>query len=91
MNRDGLHFLKHGPFAQSMERAHEFGSNLLVLGMVSDAIIKMNQASAELDDAIKDGDTMVIEQKKLEVEAWKSSLKLTCFLLETEELEALIT
>tara|TARA_B100000287_G_C19946996_1_gene508937 strand:+ start:110 stop:385 length:276 start_codon:yes stop_codon:yes gene_type:complete len=85
------HSLNHGPFAESLARAHGFGSNLLIMSMISDAILKMDQATEELKSATESGDPLVIEQKKLEVEAWKSSLKLTCLLLESEDHEEIIT
>lgn len=89
MKKNSFYGLSHGPFAESLKRAQGFGNNLVYSSMISDAITKMGRARIELNDALERDDERLIELKKLEIEAWKSSLNLTCLLLDDNDQDSL--
>ena len=81
MNFDRLR-LTCGPFAQSENDAVTFCHNLFLSQAISECTRRLTQAQIEYEEALLHKDDMVAEQKRQEVEIYRSSLQLTAHMFD---------
>tara|TARA_Y100001970_G_C13967856_1_gene716569 strand:+ start:158 stop:424 length:267 start_codon:yes stop_codon:yes gene_type:complete len=76
------YIIDSGPFAVAKEKAHTFGYNLYLSHAVAICAKQLKQAEQEHQEALCRGDEDLINQKKLELQTYRSSLLLTAYMLD---------
>ena len=74
--------IRIGPLAQARADADEFCHNLYLTYAMHQCAISLEKLQKEYDDALLRDDAELIEQKKLELQTYQSSMMLTAYMLE---------
>ena len=71
-----------GPFAQARRDMDAFCHNLYLTYAMNECAMQMAKVEEEYLEAVLRDDTEVIEQKKLQLQAYQSSLTLTAYMFD---------
>ena len=74
--------MRFGPFARAREDTDAFCHNLFLSYAMSQCVEKMIQLEHEYKDALLRDDEEVIEQKRLALQTYQSSLQFTACMLD---------
>lgn len=74
-----------GPFAISRKNAHDFCQNLYLGYAINECAQHMKKVQEEYEEAILKADDELAEQKRLELQTYQSSLQLTAYMFEVDE------
>lgn len=77
------HHIDIGPFAEARTKTENFCQNLFLSHAMDQCVIEMARAQKEYKDAELRGDQDLMEQKRLQVQAYQSSLQLTAHMFES--------
>jgi len=78
----GPHRIKIGPMAKARMDADDFCHNLYLTYAMHQCAINLEKIQKEYEDALLRDDPELIEQKKLELQAYQSSMLLTAYMFE---------
>tara|TARA_Y100001973_G_C5136802_1_gene300766 strand:+ start:763 stop:1029 length:267 start_codon:yes stop_codon:yes gene_type:complete len=81
----GHYAIEFGPFASSRENADDFCHGLYLAYVMDECARNIEKLQKEYDDAIERDDQELIEQKKLQLQTYQSSLMLTAYMLDESE------
>ena len=83
----GKNMIECGPFAQVKKDVDAFCHNLIMAHAINSCIDLLIKVQKEYNDAELCGDQELMEQKRLEMQVYQSSIQLTaCVLDETEDI-----
>jgi hypothetical protein len=71
-----------GPFAETRKNLDDFCQNLFLSHAMSECALQMAIAEQEYEDAVLKKDEDLMEQKKLEMQTYQSSLTLTAYMFD---------
>lgn len=71
-----------GPFAQTRKNIDEFCHNLFLSSAMNECAIQLIKTEQEYKEAALRDDEALMEQKKLEMQAYQSSLRLTAYMFD---------
>lgn len=71
-----------GPFAETRKNIDNFCHNLFLSHAMSECALQMAIAEQEYEDAVLKKDEDLMEQKKLEIQVYLSSLTLTAYMFD---------
>jgi len=71
-----------GPFAQSENNAAAFCHNLFLAHAIAECAQRLHKAQTEYEDAVLRKDDVVVQQKREELEIYRSSLQLTAYMFD---------
>jgi hypothetical protein len=74
--------IKIGPLAQARADADDFYHNLYLTYAMYECAISLEKIQKEYEEALLLGDIELIEQKKLELQTYQSSMMLTAHMFE---------
>tara|TARA_R110002020_G_scaffold13026_2_gene47104 strand:+ start:1095 stop:1361 length:267 start_codon:yes stop_codon:yes gene_type:complete len=74
--------IKIGPMAQARADADDFCHNLYLTHAMHQCAINLEKIQKEYDAALLRDDTELMKQKKLELQAYQSSMMLTAYMFE---------
>jgi hypothetical protein len=71
-----------GPFARVRRDADQFCHNLFLSYTMNECAVRLEKIEKEYDEAVLREDNETAEQKKLEIQAYKSSMSLTALMFD---------
>jgi hypothetical protein len=71
-----------GPFAQTREDVNNFCHNLYLSYAMSECALQLKKVEEEYNEALLMDDEELIQEKKLQLQAYQSSLTLTAYMFE---------
>ena len=76
-----------GPFAKAQKSLEDFCHNLFLTHAINECALQMTALEKEYTDALLRGDEDLIEQTRLQIQVYQSSLLLTAYMFnETDEI-----
>ena len=81
----GKSMVECGPFAKTKKDVDAFCHNLVLSYAISSCVDQLIKVQKEYEDAVLIGDQGLIEQKRLEMQVYQSSIQLTACVLDENE------
>ena len=80
-------WIEVGPFAKAQQNLEGFCHNLFLTHAINECALHMTALEKEYSDALLQGDEVLIEQKRVQIQVYQSSLLLTAYIFnETDEI-----